>query len=284
MKITISLICYICFLTAPLPATPPPPLPIPHVSVFFAGQEIFEFLYLAPGYHGVYIHEIGTNEKPILFNPDLELHGASTIKLAIATVTLKVAQDQGWDIYTFVPPVQDQTLAELLQTLIVNHDEGATIFLIDYVNGLGYRFDDELIKMGITGFNVGRRLTTARALGLLLEGLAGDTLDLDQNQFILDQMAADSVKDTATFPWAVNNTLPGVYSNMLGAIYDQDLTVPETWTIIKYVANDSGIWTTPDGHRFAVVLLGNYGSEPDFYLSHDFIKKTVVIISRLDPD
>lgn len=261
-----------------------PLLPVTHVFVFLAGQEMFEFLYLAPGYHGVYIHEIGTKEEAILFKPDWQLHGASTIKIAIATVTLKVAEENGLDIFTFVPPNQDLTLAELVRTLIVNHDEGATAFLIDYINGLGYRFDDELNKMGLPGFNVGHRLTTARALGLLLEGLGANTLGLVNNQFILDQLAADSVKDTATFPWAVNNTLPGVYTNMLGAIYDQDLTVPETWTNIKYVANDSGIWTTPDGHRFAVVLLGNYGSEADFVLSQSYIKKTVAILSRLDPD
>lgn len=265
----------------PLPITPPPPLPIPHVSVFLAGQEMFEFLYLAPGYHGAYIHEIGTNEKAILFKPDRQLHGASTIKIAIAVVTMKVT---GWDIYTFVPPGQSETLAELIRQMIVDHSDYATNFLIDYVNSLGYNFDDELIYMGIPGFNVNQRLTTARALGLLLEGLGTNTLGLENNQFILDQLAADSVKDTATFPWAVNNTLPGVYSNMLGSIYDQDLTVPETWTIIKYVANDSGIWTTPDGHRFAVVLLGNYGSEADFVLSQSYIKKTVAILSRLDPD
>ncbi len=265
--------------TKTLTATPTPLKYISHLDIFFANQKIFEELYLAHGLHGVYIHEIGSPDF-IEFGRDLQLHGASTIKIPIAVAVLIVAEKNGWNLDTYIPPDQSLTLAELIEKMIVMHDGWSTNHLINFINDQGYRFDDELEKMGFVGFNINHRLTTASALGNLLERLSADTLGLQHNQFILDLMAMDSALDTRTFPWAINDTLPGSYANMLGAIYNYDIQVTDMG-LIKYVAADCGLWTTPDGHRFVVVLIGNYGSESDFLLSNGFIHQIVTILSDL---
>lgn len=266
--------------TATEPALPTPLPPIDHVTVFLAEQAFFEKLADDRGFHGVYVHELGSPDTAT-FNPDVQFHGASTIKLAIAVVTLKVAQERGWPIEEMIPNprVQSKTIASLLRDMIVRHDDASTFFLIDFINGLGFNFDDELLKMGLLGFNVGNRLTTARGLGLLLEGLGNDSLGLFKNQFLVDLMAEDSIIDTATFPWAVNNSLPGSYANIVGAIYGHDVTVP-FYGNIKYVAADCGYWTTPEGRTFIVVFLGNYGTETDFVLNQNTIHDEVAILTQ----
>lgn len=260
-------------------ALPTATQPIPHVEVFLAGSEIRQNLSPAEGYHGVYIHELGSPDS-ILFNPDLELHGASTIKVAIAVVALKVAEENNWIMTEVVPAGQNLTLAVLIGHMIVNHDEHATNVLTNFVNNLGYRFDDELIKMGIPGFNINQRLTTARSMGLLLEGLSSNSLGLTNNQFIIDLLEHDSEKDTRTFPWAINGSLPGRYDNIVGAIYDYDIRIESLGTI-NFVAADSGLWTTPDGRHFVIVLIGNYDTERGFLKENHFIRETADILIQM---
>lgn len=251
---------------------------IPHVDVFLAEQAFFEKLAKARGYHGVYVRELGSPDTAT-FNPDVQFHGASTIKIAVAVVTLKVSEDLGWDIYSFIPPGQSKTVADLIKWMIVDHSEYASNFLIHYINSLGFHFDDELIKLGLPGFNVGQRLATPHGLGLLLERLDSDSLGLLKNQFLVDLLATYSITDTETFPWAVNHSLPGNYVNMVGALYRVDQTIP-SYGNIKYVADDCGVWITPEGRTIIVVFLGNYSTEVDFVLNQDVIHEEVAILTE----
>ncbi len=263
--------------TATEPAFPTALPPIDHVTVFLAEQAFFEKLANARGFHGVYVHELGSPDIAS-FNPDVQFHGASTIKLAVAVVTVKVSEDRGWDIYSFVPPGQTATVADLLQQMIVDHSDYATNFLISYVNSLGYRFDEELQKMGLPGFNIAGRLTTARGLGLLLDLLYDGSLGIP-NSWIITRMMSYSAIDTETFPWAINYSLPGSYDNIVGAIYDHDVTIP-FYGNIKYVAADCGYWLTPEGRSFVVVFIGNYGTEADFVLNQNTIHDEVAILTQ----
>lgn len=232
-------------------------------------KEILSLIPVHHGYYGVFIHKIGSSSSPVYFNKNQPLLGASTIKIAIAVVATKVIEGERLNLADYAPD---------LEAMLVSHSESSTINLIGFINSHGYNCDNELTKMGLLNFNVNLRLATAESMGLLLEGLATNSLDLQNNQYLLDLLGKFSPIDSEKFTWAINGSLPGSYANMVGAIYDHTQMISGTEPI-KYVTNDVGIWTTPKGNQYVIVLLGNFKNEVDYSLGSSFIHDIAAILS-----
>jgi hypothetical protein len=262
---------------APEPTSTKTPL-----DLFLTEQEILEKVRVLDGFHGIYIHEIGTpKEGGINFNKNKQLHGASTVKIAIAAVVLKVMQLENLSLDEPLLQNSNATAKDLIHDMVVNHDEGVTAFLLSYVNNsLKYNFDKVLADMGLPGFNVEMRLATPESMGQLLERLYTNDLDLNNNLFLLYLVEEEASIDTL-FTWAINDSLPGTYYNKVGAIYDINQKIPNT--TIKFVANDAGIWISPQGHSFVVVLYGNYGTEKEFLINNSYIKTVANILKSSIP-
>jgi hypothetical protein len=231
--------------------------------------DILQILQSAKGVQGLYLHELNTDPNSgIYFNSKKPLFVASTSNLAIATVTIKVLEEKGIDIYSVAPNSEQSTYAEIIEDMITNHSEISIAYLTNYVRNTGHNFNTELGKLGISNFDVYSKVATPNSYGELLEAIATNKLNLSNGDFLLSLLDRDS----KSFEWSAENILAGKFHNLVGAVFEETQTLQGIGSV-KYVTSDCGIWTAPSGQQFAFVYTANYRNEREYSLSINVLRE-----------
>ena len=230
----------------PSPTTTEIPLATPTLPAEFSEEEIknslAESLIEGVDWHVIIENEDG--ERLFERNPDELFHPASTIKVPIALVVLKILEERGDNLEKIQSYGIGRSWAELLSAMIVNSEEAATESLEFFARG-DNRLRNYLDEWGLRQTTFDPRQSTAEDLLLSLKLVNNqEVLSEDFNNFLLDLMGEYTEND---------ETLLGVISAELPEcrFYNKRGTLTN-----PMVVADMGILKCPE-QTWYLVIVGN---------------------------